>query len=154
MSVPVRIRRLAHSAGLDLPTYATAGAAGMDLVAAVAADVTIAPGGRALIPTGLAIALPAGHELQVRPRSGLALKNGIMLANSPGTIDEDYRGEIGVIMLNAGDHPFVVSRGMRIAQAVLAPVVRAAWHEVETLDDTARGAGGFGSTGVSTAPGS
>ena len=152
MSVPVRIRRLPHSEGLDLPSYATAGAAGMDLLAAVAADVTIAPGGRALIPTGLAIALPAGHELQVRPRSGLALKNGIMLANSPGTIDEDYRGEIGIILLNAGDQDFVVSRGMHIAQAVLAPVLQASWLEVETLDDTARGAGGFGSTGVSAKP--
>ena len=152
MSVPVRIRRLPHSEGLDLPAYATAGAAGMDLLAAVAADVTIPPGGRALIPTGLAVALPAGHELQVRPRSGLALKNGIMLANSPGTIDEDYRGEIGIILLNAGDRPFVVSRGMRIAQAVLAPVLQASWLEVETLDDTARGAGGFGSTGVSAKP--
>jgi dUTP pyrophosphatase len=152
MSVPVRIRRLPHSEGLDLPAYATAGAAGMDLLAAVAADVTIPPGGRALIPTGLAVALPAGHELQVRPRSGLALKNGIMLANSPGTIDEDYRGEIGIILLNAGDRPFVVSRGMRIAQAVLAPVLQASWLEVETLDDTARGAGGFGSTGVAAKP--
>jgi deoxyuridine 5'-triphosphate nucleotidohydrolase len=148
MSVPVRIMRLPHAVDLDLPTYATAGAAGMDLLAAVTAEITIAPGARALIPTGLAVALPSGHELQVRPRSGLALKQGIMLANSPGTIDEDYRGEIGIILLNAGDAPFIVSRGMRIAQAVLAPVLRAAWHEVASLDETARGSGGFGSTGV------
>jgi dUTP pyrophosphatase len=110
--------------------------------------VTIAPGGRALIPTGLAIALPAGHELQIRPRSGLALRNGIVVANSPGTIDEDYRGEVQVILLNAGEAPFVVERGMRIAQAVLAPVIRAAWREVESLDETARNEGGFGSTGT------
>ncbi len=148
MSIAIRVVRLAHAHGLELPAYATAGAAGMDLLAAVNEDVTIEPGKRALIPTGLCVALPAGHELQVRPRSGLALKSGIMLANSPGTIDEDYRGEIGIIMLNAGDVRFVVSRGMRIAQAVLAPVMRAVWQEAETLDDTARGAGGFGSTGV------
>jgi deoxyuridine 5'-triphosphate nucleotidohydrolase len=147
MSVAIRIRRLPHAVGLDLPSYATAGAAGMDLVAAVADDVVIAPGARALIPTGLSVALPPAHELQVRPRSGLALKNGVMVANSPGTIDEDYRGEIGVILINAGEAPFTVSRGMRIAQAVLAPVLRAEWHEVETLDETSRGAGGFGSTG-------
>jgi dUTP pyrophosphatase len=119
----------------------------MDLLAAVTEPVTIPPGGRALIPTGLAIALPAGHELQVRPRSGLALRHGIVLPNSPGTIDEDYRGELQVIVLNAGQAPFTVERGMRIAQAVLSPVVRAIWHEVESLDATAREAGGFGSTG-------
>ena len=147
MSVPIRVRRLPHGDGLPLPAYATAGAAGMDLLAAVAEPVTIAPGARALIPTGLAIALPPGYELQIRPRSGLALRHGIVLPNSPGTIDEDYRGEIQVIVLNAGDAPFTVERGMRIAQAVLAPVLRAAWHEVDDLDDTARGAGGFGSTG-------
>ncbi len=147
MNVSVSIRRLPHAMGLDLPAYATTGAAGMDLVAAVDNDVVIEPGARTLIPTGLCVALPEGYELQVRPRSGLALKQGIMLANSPGTIDEDYRGEIGVIMLNAGQAPFIVSRGMRIAQAVLAPVLRVAWHEVETLPETARGTGGFGSTG-------
>jgi len=147
MNVNVRIRRLAHGVGLDLPHYATQGAAGMDLLAAVEAPVTIAPGGRALIPTGFCIALPPGYELQVRPRSGLALKHGITLPNSPGTIDEDYRGEIGVIVLNTGAEDFVVTRGMRIAQAVVAPVVRAVWEEVEDLDETARGAGGFGSTG-------
>jgi dUTP pyrophosphatase len=147
MTVPVKIRRLAHGVGLDLPAYTTAGAAGMDLLAAVECPVSIAPGQRALIPTGFSIALPPGYEMQVRPRSGLALKHGIVVPNSPGTIDEDYRGEVGVIVLNAGDEVFTVTRGMRIAQAVLAPVVRAAWHEVEDLDETERGAGGFGSTG-------
>jgi len=145
----IRIRRLRHGEGLPLPAYATAGAAGMDLLAAVAAPVTIPPGGRALIPTGLALALPPGHELQVRPRSGLALRHGIVLPNSPGTIDEDYRGELQVIVLNAGDAPFTVERGMRIAQAILAPVLHAEWEEVADLDDTPRSTGGFGSTGVS-----
>jgi dUTP pyrophosphatase len=140
--------RLPHSEGLALPAYATAGAAGMDLLAAVAHDLVIPPGGRALVPTGLAVALPPDHELQIRPRSGLAFKNGITIPNSPGTIDEDYRGEIGVIVLNTSSEAFTVTRGMRIAQAVLAPVLRAVWDEVATLDDTARGAGGFGSTGV------
>jgi dUTP pyrophosphatase len=148
MSVTIQVRRLPHSAGLPLPAYATPGAAGMDLLAAVAAPVTIDPGKRALIPTGLAIALPPGFEMQVRPRSGLALRNGILLPNSPGTIDEDYRGEVQVILLNAGDLPFTVERGMRIAQAIVAPVVRAEWQEVENLDDTTRSTGGFGSTGT------
>ncbi len=147
MTPAIQVMRLPHGADLPLPTYATAGAAGMDLLAAVAAPVTVTPGGRALIPTGLAIALPPGHELQIRPRSGLALRHGIVVANSPGTIDEDYRGELQVILLNAGDAPFTVERGMRVAQAVLAPVVRAAWAEVVVLDETGRGAGGFGSTG-------
>ncbi len=147
MTVPIAVRRLPHGEGLALPAYATAGAAGMDLLAAVDAPVMIAPGARALIPTGLTIALPAGYELQIRPRSGLALRHGIVLPNSPGTIDEDYRGELQVILLNAGDAPFTVERGARIAQAVLAPVARARWHEVEALDTTARDAGGFGSTG-------
>jgi dUTP pyrophosphatase len=147
MTVPVRVRRLVHNQDLPLPTYATDGAAGMDLQAAVAAPVTIAPGQRVLIPTGLAIALPPGYELQIRPRSGLALRNGIVLPNSPGTIDEDYRGEIQVIVMNAGSEAFVVERGTRIAQAVLAPVVRAGWEEVADLDVTARNEGGFGSTG-------
>ncbi len=142
----IRVQLLPHARGLPLPAYATDGAAGFDLVAAVAGPVAIPPGGRALIPTGLRMALPAGHELQVRPRSGLALKHGITLANAPGTIDEDYRGEIGVILLNAGHENFVVERGMRIAQAVLAPVTRAVLIEAD-LDATARGAGGFGSTG-------
>ena len=146
----IQVLRLPHAADLPLPSYATDGAAGMDLLAAVSAPVIILPGGRALIPTGLRIALPVGHELQIRPRSGLALKNGILLANSPGTIDEDYRGELGVIVLNAGAEPFTVERGMRIAQAVLAPVTRAAWREVSELPGTARGEGGFGSTGTKT----
>lgn len=150
MTPAIRVVRLPHGADLPLPGYATAGAAGMDLLAAVAAPVVLAPGGRALIPTGLAVALPPGHELQVRPRSGLALRHGILVANSPGTIDEDYRGELQVILLNAGNAPFTVTRGMRIAQAVLAPVVRAAWAEVDALDATGRGAGGFGSTGHAT----
>ena len=148
MTVPIEVRRLPHGEGLPLPAYATAGAAGMDLLAAVAAPLVIAPGGRVLVPTGIAVALPPGYELQVRPRSGLALKHGIVLPNSPGTVDEDYRGELLVIVMNAGDAPFAVERGMRIAQAVLAPVVRARWHAVETLPPSGRGAGGFGSTGV------
>ena len=148
MTVAVAVQRLPHAEGLELPRYATAGAAGLDLLAAVAGDVVIPPGGRALVPTGLAIAVPEGYELQVRPRSGLALKNGIMVANSPGTIDSDYRGEVQVIVLNAGDAAFTVQRGMRIAQAVLAAVVRLDWREVESLEATGRGAGGFGSTGT------
>jgi dUTP pyrophosphatase len=152
-SVPIRVTRLPHAEGLALPAYATEGAAGMDLLAAVAADLVIAPGGRALVPTGLTVALPPDHELQIRPRSGLALKNGITLPNSPGTIDEDYRGEIGVIVLNTGSEAFTITRGMRIAQAVLAPVCRALWHEVASLDVTARGDGGFGSTGIKAADG-
>lgn len=147
MNVPVRVRRLAHNQDLPLPVYATEGAAGMDLLAAIDEPVLIASGQRVLIPTGLAIALPAGYELQIRPRSGLALRNGIVLPNSPGTIDEDYRGEIQVIVLNTGNEPFRVERGTRIAQAVLAPVVRVTWDEVADLDVTARNAGGFGSTG-------
>ena len=148
MSIPVLVRRLPHAEGLPLPAYATAGAAGMDLLAAIQGPVAIGPGERTLIPTGLTIALPPGYELQIRPRSGLALKHGITLPNTPGTIDEDYRGEIGVILLNAGQETFVVERGTRIAQAVLAPVSRAAWREVDSLDVTARNAGGFGSTGT------
>jgi len=148
MSTTIQVRRLAHAEGLPLPSYATQGAAGMDLLAALSGPVVIPPGGRTLIPTGLTIALPAGHELQIRPRSGLALKNGIVLPNSPGTIDEDYRGEVQVIVLNTGDAPFTVERGMRIAQAVLAPVTRAAWQEVDELPETARATGGFGSTGT------
>jgi dUTP pyrophosphatase len=147
MTTAIRVRRLPHNTDLPLPAYATAGAAGMDLVAAVTTPVTIDPGKRALIPTGLAVALPPGYELQIRPRSGLALRHGIVLPNSPGTIDEDYRGEVQVIVLNDGDAPFTVERGNRIAQAVLAPVARARWLETETLDDTARSEGGFGSTG-------
>jgi dUTP pyrophosphatase len=147
MSVPILVHRLPHAKGLPLPSYATAGAAGMDLIAAVRDPVTVGPGERALIPTGLTIALPPGYELQIRPRSGLALRHGITLPNTPGTIDEDYRGEIEVILLNTGREAFVVERGARIAQAVLAPVSRGAWQEVAGLDVTARDAGGFGSTG-------
>lgn len=147
-AIPIDVVRLPHADGLPLPSYATAGAAGMDLLAAVHAPLTIAPGDRVLVPTGLTIALPAGYELQVRPRSGLALKHGIVLPNSPGTVDEDYRGELQVIVMNAGTAPFTVERGMRIAQAVVAPVTRATWREVEALPETARGQGGFGSTGT------
>lgn len=146
--VPVLVQRLPHAEGLSLPAYATSGAAGMDLLAAVTEPLTLAPGERLLVPIGLCIALPPGHELQVRPRSGLALKHGIVLPNSPGTVDEDYRGELQVIVMNAGTEPFTITRGMRIAQAVVAPVVRAIWHEMASLETTQRGAGGFGSTGT------
>ncbi len=152
MTQTIQVQRLPHSDGLALPTYATSGAAGMDLLAAVTTPVTIAPGARVLIPTGLKIALPPGYELQIRPRSGLALKNGIVLPNSPGTVDADYRGELQVIVMNAGQEAFTVERGMRIAQAVLAPVVRAVWAEVAALGETTRGEGGFGSTGVTSHP--
>jgi dUTP pyrophosphatase len=148
MTVEIVVQRLPHAMDLDLPAYATAGAAGMDLLAAVAEPVTLKPGDRVLIPTGLRIALPAGHEMQIRPRSGLALRHGVVLPNSPGTIDEDYRGELQIIVMNAGDAPFTVARGMRIAQAVVAPVSRAIWREADDLDATARGDGGFGSTGT------
>ncbi len=148
MNVEIQVVRLPHAEGLPLPSYATPGAAGMDLLAAVTAPLVIPPGGRTLVPTGLRIALPHGHELQVRPRSGLALKHGITMPNTPGTVDEDYRGELQVIVMNAGTEPFTVERGMRIAQAVVAPVVRGVWREVAELPDTARGEGGFGSTGT------
>ncbi|MGH7086525.1 MAG: dUTP diphosphatase [Acetobacteraceae bacterium] len=146
--VRVPVRRLAHAADLPLPGYATEGAAGLDLAAAITEPLMIAPGGRALVPTGLEVALPSGFELQIRPRSGLALRHGIILPNSPGTIDSDYRGEIRVILLNAGEAGFTLMRGMRIAQAVLAPVVRLCWLEVGELAVTERAAGGFGSTGL------
>lgn len=142
------ISRLPHATDLPLPYYATDQSAGMDLAAAVAYDVEIAPGARALIPSGYAVALPAGFEAQVRPRSGLALKHGITVFNSPGTVDADYRGEISVILANMGEAPFTVSRGMRIAQIVIAPVAQVAWDEVTELPDSARGAGGYGSTGT------
>lgn len=148
--IKVDVKRLPHGAGLPLPEYATADSAGLDLLAAVADDLTIQPGRRALVPTGLAIALPQGYEAQVRPRSGLALKNGITVLNSPGTVDADYRGEVGVILANLGAEPFVVTRGMRIAQMVVAPVVRLAWSETAELPASARGTGGFGSTGTGT----
>ncbi|BAT19481.1 dUTP diphosphatase [Asaia bogorensis] len=150
--LPVELVRLPHAEGLDLPHYASSGAAGMDLLAAIESDMIIRAGERALVPTGLKIGLPAGYELQIRPRSGLALKHGITLPNTPGTIDEDYRGEIGVIILNTGREDFIVTRGMRIAQAVLAPVIRLTWVEVSELDETARGTGGFGSTGILRTP--
>ncbi|NCP15027.1 MAG: dUTP diphosphatase [Sphingomonadales bacterium] len=145
MSISVQVKRLPHGAGLPLPAYATAGAAGMDVVSAE--DVTIAPGARHAVTTGLAMAIPEGYEIQVRPRSGLALKHGITVPNTPGTIDSDFRGELKVILINLGAEPFVVQRGDRVAQMVLAPVVHAAWDEVAELDETERGAGGFGSTG-------
>lgn len=145
--VDVRILRLPHSEGLELPAYGTAGAAGVDFQAAVSETLVIKPSERVLVPTGLCIALPEGYELQIRPRSGLALKHGIMVPNSPGTIDEDYRGEIRIILINAGTEDFVIERGMRVAQGVLAPVVRMQWHECTSLDKTERGQGGFGSTG-------
>ena len=147
--IHVRLVRLAHGKDLPLPSYQSEHAAGFDLVAAVpsANPVTIAPGARALVPTGLAIALPEGYEAQVRPRSGLAARHGLTILNSPGTIDADYRGEIQVVLANLGSESFAVSRGMRIAQLVIAPVVRAHIVEVESLDQTSRGSGGFGSTG-------
>ena len=145
----VRVERLLHAEGLPLPAYETGGSAGMDLRAAVAEDapLTLAPGARALVPTGLKIALEPGFEAQVRPRSGLALKHGITCLNSPGTIDSDYRGEVGVILINHGQEPFVIRRGERIAQMVIARHEQAAMVEVAALDETARGTGGFGSTG-------
>ena len=146
--VKVDVARLSHGAGLELPAYESILAAGMDLLAAVDSDVVIAPGERALVPTGLAIALPPGFEAQVRPRSGLALKQGVTVVNTPGTIDADYRGEVGVILINHGDAPFTVGRGMRIAQMVVAPVTQAVWNEVDELSESARGTGGFGSTGT------
>ena len=147
--IKIAVAPLPHFAGLPLPAYETAQAAGMDLRAAVPenAPLTLAPGARDMIPTGLTMALPDGYEAQVRPRSGLAAKNGITCLNTPGTIDADYRGEIKVILINLGAEPFVIKRGERIAQMVIAPVTRATLVQVETLDTTARGAGGFGSTG-------
>ena len=147
--IPVNIRRLPHADGLEPPAYGTHGAAGMDLRAAVPEDapMTLEPGARALVPTGFSIAVPEGFEAQVRPRSGLALKSGISCLNSPGTIDCDYRGEVGVILINHGEAPFIIRRGDRIAQMVVARYERVEWQEVENLDDTVRGAGGFGSTG-------
>jgi dUTP pyrophosphatase len=145
----VPITRLPHAEGLPLPAYETAQAAGMDLRAAVPDDepLTLRPGSRFAVPTGLALALPPGFEGQVRPRSGLAFKHGVTCLNTPGTIDADYRGEVKVILVNHGEEDFVVRRGERIAQLVIAPVVQAVWAEVDSLDETVRGAGGFGSTG-------
>ena len=145
--IEVPLQRLPHGAGLPLPSYATVDAAGLDLLAAVAEPIELAPGARRLVPTGISIALPPGYEAQLRPRSGLALKHGVTLLNSPGTIDADYRGEVGVILINLGEVPFRLQRGDRIAQLVIAPVARLAWRESETLPESTRGAGGFGSTG-------
>jgi dUTP pyrophosphatase len=144
-NVPVPVKVLPHGEGLPLPGYATDGAAGMDVVSAE--DVTIAPGARHAVSTGIAVAIPHGFEIQVRPRSGLALKHGITVANAPGTIDSDYRGEVKVILINHGAEAFAILRGDRVAQLVLAPVTRASWLKVEELDETVRGEGGFGSTG-------
>ncbi|MBM6578387.1 dUTP diphosphatase [Microvirga sp. SRT01] len=146
-AIRIALKRLPHGSDLPLPAYATAGAVGMDVVAAEA--LTLAPGARAAVATGFAIAIPAGYEVQVRPRSGLALKHGITCLNTPGTIDEDYRGEVKVILANLGDEPFQIARGDRIAQLVPAAVQRADMIEVDALDGTARGSGGFGSTGTS-----
>ena len=143
--VSVQVKRLPHGEDLELPRYATAGAAGMDVLSAE--DVTLAPGARHAVATGLSVAIPAGYEIQVRPRSGLALKHGISVPNTPGTIDSDYRGELKVILINHGAEPFAILRGDRVAQLVVAPVTRAAWVEAAELSETARGEGGFGSTG-------
>lgn len=147
-AVSIAVTRLPHGADLPLPTAATVQSAGLDLLAAVAEPVMVAPGRRVLIPTGIAIALPNGWEAQVRPRSGLALKHGITIVNAPGTIDSDYRGEIGVVLINHGDEPVAITRGMRIAQMVVARHVTVAWDERQSLDTTARGTGGYGSTGT------
>ncbi|MCB2015217.1 MAG: dUTP diphosphatase [Sphingobium sp.] len=147
--IEIRLKRLPHGQGLPTPAYATAGAAGMDVVSAE--DIDLAPGGRHAVATGFAMAIPDGYEIQVRPRSGLALKHGISLPNTPGTIDSDYRGELKIIMINLGSETFPIRRGDRIAQLVAAPVQLAAFLEVAELDDTLRGEGGFGSTGVKSA---
>ena len=145
--VPVRVRVLPHGEGLPLPRYQTSGSAGADLVAAVNETVVVPPGARVLVPCGIAVALPVGWEMQVRPRSGLAVKHGITVLNAPGTVDADYRGEVFVPLINLGDQDFAIERGDRIAQAVLAPVVQFEWQPVDALDDTERGSGGFGHTG-------
>ena len=145
--VKVAVQRLDHGKDLPLPEIQTELSAGVDLLAAIDSDIELAPGGRTIVPTGLAIALPAGFEAQIRPRSGLAHKKGVTVLNSPGTIDADYRGEIGAIMINHGQEIFTIERGMRIAQMVVAPVAGIEWDETETLPETTRGAGGFGSTG-------
>lgn len=147
--VDVALMRLPHAQDLPLPAYQSEDAAGVDLIAAVEAPLTLSPLGRALVPTGLAMALPSGYEAQVRPRSGLAAKHGVTVLNSPGTVDADYRGEVKVILINLSDTPFTIVRGERIAQMVIAPVSRVRFIETEALDATARGAGGFGSTGRS-----
>jgi dUTP pyrophosphatase len=148
MTLNVQIKKLENFEGLDLPQYATEHSAGADLVAAISEPITIQPGDYTLIKTGVAVALPSGVEMQIRPRSGLAFKNGVTVLNSPGTIDADYRGEIGVLLINHGKKPFIVERGMRIAQMVIAKYENATWDIKTELDDTARGGGGFGSTGT------
>ncbi|HTH98326.1 MAG TPA: dUTP diphosphatase [Stellaceae bacterium] len=145
--IEVAVTRLAHGAHLPLPAYATAGSAGLDLMAAISEPMTLLPLGRAAVPTGLAIALPHGYEAQVRPRSGLAYNEGVTVLNAPGTVDADYRGEVKVILVNLSDKPVTLTPGQRIAQMVVAPVTTLAWAETELLPETARGAGGFGSTG-------
>jgi dUTP pyrophosphatase len=144
--VKIAVRRLAPD--LPLPAYATPGSAGLDLLAAIDRDIILPPGGFAAIPTGIALALPSGYEAQVRPRSGLAVRHGVTVLNAPGTVDSDYRGEVSVILINHGKAEFTVSRGMKVAQLVVAPHVRAEWRETDTLDQTERAAGGFGSTGM------
>ncbi len=148
ISVEISVKRLPHNTNLPLPEYETAQSAGMDLPAAIDSPMTLSPGEHAMLPTGLAIALPGGYEAQIRPRSGLAARNGVTVLNTPGTIDADYRGEVKVILINLGTEPFEIERGMRIAQMVIAPVTQGKLTEVDDLSDTARGAGGFGSTGV------
>ncbi|MBN1976479.1 MAG: dUTP diphosphatase [Anaerolineae bacterium] len=143
----VEVQTLPHAEGLSLPTYATPGSAGMDVCAAVGESLVLEPGQRCLVPTGLRIALPPGYEAQIRPRSGLAIREGITVANAPGTVDSDYRGEVRVGLVNLGGAPYTIRRGDRIAQMVVAPVTRVAWRPVASLDDTERGAGGVGSTG-------
>ena len=148
--LPVAIRRLPHGADLPLPAYATAGSAGLDILAAIEGEITLAPGERRLVPAGIAIALPPGYEAQLRPRSGLAARHGVTLVNSPGTIDADYRGEIQAILINLGASPFRLRRGERMAQLVVAPVTQVRWAEAADLSATARGSVGFGSTGEAT----
>jgi dUTP pyrophosphatase len=148
MSLTVEVVRLPHGADLDLPAYATADAAGLDLRAALVESVELKPGARTLVPTGIAIALPNGYEAQIRPRSGLAMRHGLTLLNTPGTVDADYRGEVMVLLINLGEEPFVIERGARIAQMVVAPVTRVELVEADNLEATARGAGGHGSTGT------
>jgi dUTP pyrophosphatase len=148
MTIEVNIKQLPHGKDMKLPHYATPHSAGMDLMAAIDQDLILKWNQRILVPTGISIALPDGYEAQIRPRSGLAFKNGITIINTPGTIDADYRGEIGVVLINLGNEDFTISRGMRIAQMIIAPYIQAKFNEVEDLDSTIRGKGGFGSTGV------
>jgi dUTP pyrophosphatase len=144
----IAIQRLAHAQDLPLPAYATAGAAGLDLLAAVESELVLAPGRYAAVPTGIALALPEGFEAQVRPRSGLALRHGVTVLNAPGTIDSDYRGEVTAILINHGSESFTVARGMKVAQLVIAAHARVGWNETSVLESTSRGAAGFGSTGL------